>query len=109
MMMMSLSATRGIPLLNHPPLTTVTNQPTMANPSKTTKTEPTNEAGLSAEDLILLNELLGTSSAPQTTPSGNTTTSTETLPKPSSVILQAQHPNVVSNPIFKKKESCRFV
>ena len=93
-MMMSISATG----------TSATFLPTNKQVTQPLGTEATNEAGLSVADLQLLSELLAVSEEGKPDKAG---VSAERLPTPSGEMLQAQLPNVVSNPICKQDGLCK--
>ena len=94
--MMSISAS-GTTAMNKPLL------PTNKQVTQPLGTEATNEAGLSVADLQLLSELLAVSEEGKPDKAG---VSAERLPTPSGAMLQAQLPNVVSNPICKQDGLC---
>jgi len=95
-MMMSISAS-GTTARNKPLL------PMNKQVAQPLGTEATNEAGLSDADLQLLSELLATSEEGKPSKTG---VSDEKMAVPSGAMLQAQLPNVVSNPICKQDGLC---
>jgi hypothetical protein len=107
-MMMSLSPLgTGTPLAQPMglPLATTAKQPRLQPTAEEVELadKASNSGGLSSDDLALLTQLLASSDESKPNTSG---VSPEKMPTPSGAMLQAQNPNIVSNPICKQDGLC---